>query len=124
MPGICMPPHQYLRGLPRNHLVRLLELGCAFLILYGCTNIRQQDARDYAPCTTATACAITLRNVISGNIEYPREISLGAGVLLDIHLDDSTNLTSVQIIESSGSSVFDGAVLRAIRYSAPFPELK
>jgi TonB family protein len=101
-----------------------LQLGWLFFAAQGCANALQEDGRDYAPCTTAAACAITLRDVISGNIEYPREISLGAGVLLDIYLDDSANLTAVEIVESSGSKAFDTAVLRAIRRSAPFPELE
>ena len=102
---------------------RFFVCTCAFFMVCGCTTQGQQGGRDYVKCTTAKTCAVTLRDVISRNIRYAAKTPLDTDVLLDIYQDDATNVASVVIRESSGSRVFDAAVVRGIHNSAPFLEL-
>lgn len=81
--------------------------------------------KDLNRCSTEEHCAIVLRNVITDNWNRPADAyQKGLHTVLQMYLDENTNLTSVSILKSSGSASFDDSALQAIKKSSPFVELK
>lgn len=74
-------------------------------------------------CTSIEECVYLFQSKVKRNWIIPTGIPLDASAQVKVKLNDSGQLASVEITESSGNVDFDHSIQVAIQKAAPFIEL-
>ncbi len=98
-------------------MVMVFTSGCAHMSAPQPAHLREA-------CTSTPECASSIKAAVENTWKerYGFDQRLRAAVL--INLDKNFNVTSVEIMQSSGDAKFDESALRAVRNTSPFMELR
>lgn len=109
-----------MRNLLAIPLVSILLV----LVLASCApNSRYTPQRTYDPCETEEQCGLAIQQAIIDNWSRPEGARNHMIVIIEVALDDSFEIESRKIIESSGSKEYDEHALEAAKKASPFSEL-